>query len=83
MAIVRVTTVAVGLKKEKDITYHTDFFNSVAIEPGLAIIIACCPLLRPLFEKVLPVGAISKRKRRNGSIPPFVNQAVNCRQLPC
>ena len=52
-----------------DWTYTTAplyFWSSM--EPGLAIMVACAPILRPIFEKIVPAGLSSRT--RSSSYPP-------------
>lgn len=65
LAIVRVI-VAFKLDLAR-FTYHNDLSNTIIVEPGTAIIVACCPLLRPFFGKVSPAIATFKRRRSKPS----------------
>lgn len=64
MGIVRVAIISRFVIS--DLTYRQDEPNSVIVEPAIAIIVACGPLLRPIFEKIFPGTAMSKRSQNTG-----------------
>lgn len=46
-----------------NITYRQDTPNSVIVEPSTGIMVACAPLLRPIFDKVFPRTSLSRRRQ--------------------
>jgi hypothetical protein len=80
MAVFRVRSLAL-LNINKDLTY--DVIPVIIVATGqcsTAIILTCCPLLRPLFEKIVPKRlTLIRSSRHRGARPGSVRDPASIR----